>query len=131
MTTVRLARRHLVVHFVMVLVGVVALSVSGLAAAQAYPNRPVTLVVPFAVGSSTDMMTRLVAKGLSERLNAVFIVENKPGANGTIAADFVAHTITLRPGEASPTDVQLLAVVSGAATSTTVIILASVAAAAR
>ena len=90
MTTVRLARRHLVVHFVMVLVGVVALSVSGLAAAQAYPNRPVTLVVPFAVGSSTDIMTRLVAKGLSERLNAVFIVENKPGANGTIAADFVA-----------------------------------------
>lgn len=90
MTTVRLARSHLVVHFAMVLVGVAALSVSGLAAAQAYPNRPVTLVVPFAVGSSTDIMTRLVAKGLSERLNAVFIVENKPGANGTIAADFVA-----------------------------------------
>lgn len=49
-----------------------------------------TLAVPFAVGSSTDIMTRLVAKGLSERLNAVFIVDNKPGANGTIAVDFVA-----------------------------------------
>ena len=40
MTTVRLARRHLVVHFVTIFVRVAALSVSGLAAAQAYPNRP-------------------------------------------------------------------------------------------
>ncbi|CAN0400771.1 unnamed protein product, partial [Phaeothamnion confervicola] len=58
--------------------------------AQGYPNRPVTLVVPFAVGSSTDIMTRLVAKGLTERLNGTFIVDNRPGANGTIAADYVA-----------------------------------------
>ena len=81
---------RLVLHFAMLLACVAALSVPGLAEAQGYPNRPVTLVVPFAVGSSTDIMTRLVAKGLSERLNAVFIVDNKPGANGTIAADFVA-----------------------------------------
>ena len=65
----------------------------GLAQAQpgAYPNRPVTLVVPFAVGSSTDIMTRVVAKVLNERLKTNhFIVDNKPGANGVIASDFVA-----------------------------------------
>lgn len=90
MTTEHQMCRPLAVHFVKALVWVAALLVPGLAQAQGYPNRPVTLVVPFAVGSSTDIMTRLVAKGLNERLNAVFIVENKPGANGTIAADFVA-----------------------------------------
>ena len=79
-----------------------ALVVAGLAAAltfgavapaqaQAYPSRPVTLLVPFAVGSSTDIMTRLVAKGLNERLKTSnFIVDNKPGASGMIASDLVA-----------------------------------------
>lgn len=61
------------------------------AQAAAYPARTVTLLVPFAVGSSTDIMTRLVAKGLNERLKtSQFIVDNKPGANGVIASDFVA-----------------------------------------
>lgn len=68
-----------------------ALIAPGSAAAQSYPSRPVTMVVPFAVGSSTDIMTRLVAKGLNERLKTThFIVDNKPGANGTIASDYVA-----------------------------------------
>ena len=65
----------------------------GLAHAQSgpYPNRPVTLVVPFAAGSSTDIMTRVVAKVLNERLKTNhFIVDNKPGASGVIASDFVA-----------------------------------------
>lgn len=64
---------------------------SALAQTAPYPNRPVTLVVPFAVGSSTDIMTRVVAKVLNERLKTNhFIVDNKPGANGVIASDFVA-----------------------------------------
>jgi|JI10StandDraft_1071094.scaffolds.fasta_scaffold38566_5 tripartite-type tricarboxylate transporter receptor subunit TctC len=68
-----------------------ALTLSGLAGAQAYPTKNVTLLVPFAAGSSTDIMTRLVAKGLNERLKTShFIVDNKPGANGTIASDVVA-----------------------------------------
>ncbi len=59
--------------------------------AQAYPSRPVTLVVPFAVGSSTDIMTRVVAKVLNDRMQTShFIVDNKPGANGAIASVFVA-----------------------------------------
>ena len=68
-----------------------ALTLSGLAGAQAYPTKNVTLLVPFAAGSSTDIMTRLVAKGLNERLKTShFIVDNKPGANDTIASDVVA-----------------------------------------
>jgi tripartite-type tricarboxylate transporter receptor subunit TctC len=64
---------------------------SAAAHAQSYPQRTVTLVVPFAVGSSTDIMTRLVAKGLNERLKTThFIVDNKAGANGVIGSDYVA-----------------------------------------
>lgn len=83
--------RHAVARALAICTGVAALSVAGNAAAQPYPGRPVTMVVPFAVGSSTDIMTRLVAKGLNERLKTTyFIVDNKPGANGTIGSDFVA-----------------------------------------
>lgn len=71
----------------------VLLAVATVAQAQgdAYPVRPVTLLVPFAAGSSTDVMTRVVAKVLNERMNThYFMVDNKPGANGVIATDFVA-----------------------------------------
>jgi len=64
---------------------------SALAQGDTYPARPVTLLVPFAAGSSTDVMTRIVAKVLNERLKTHhFIVDNKPGANGVIATDLVA-----------------------------------------
>ena len=60
-------------------------------AADPYPNRPVSFIVPFAVGSSTDIMTRLMVKGLNERLNTTsFIVEDKPGANGMVGSGMVA-----------------------------------------
>ncbi len=59
--------------------------------AQVFPARPVSFIVPFAVGSSTDIMTRLLAKGLNERLNTSnFIVEDKPGASGIVGASYVA-----------------------------------------
>ena len=59
--------------------------------AQAFPTRPVSFIVPFAVGSSTDIMTRLLAKGLNERLNtSFFIVEDKPGASGIVGASYVS-----------------------------------------
>jgi len=90
MTKERQMRRQPTVHFFTVVMCVAAWLATGMVQAQGYPNRPVTLVVPFAAGSSTDIMTRLVAKGLTERLNGTFIVDNRPGANGTIAADYVA-----------------------------------------
>ena len=54
------------------------------AAAQTYPSRPIRLIVPFPPAGITDLSTRLVAEGLRARLNQPVIVENKPGANGTI-----------------------------------------------
>jgi tripartite-type tricarboxylate transporter receptor subunit TctC len=56
-----------------------------------WPSRPVTTLCPFAAGTSTDGLMRLVAASLTDGLGQNFIVENRPGANGNIAAGFVAH----------------------------------------
>lgn len=64
---------------------------SGLAAAQ-YPSRPVKLVVPFPPAGATDVVGRLVAAKLSERLGESVVVDNKPGAGGAIGSDLVAKS---------------------------------------
>jgi tripartite-type tricarboxylate transporter receptor subunit TctC len=56
------------------------------AQAQAWPNKPVTLVVPFPAGGSTDAIARAVGPKLQEKLGATFIVDNKAGAGGTVGA---------------------------------------------
>jgi tripartite-type tricarboxylate transporter receptor subunit TctC len=53
-------------------------------AQDTYPARPVTLIVPYAAGGSIDLVSRIVADGLNARLKQGFVVENKPGGNGTI-----------------------------------------------
>jgi tripartite-type tricarboxylate transporter receptor subunit TctC len=58
--------------------------------AQGYPSRPVKLVVPFPAGSATDQAARLVGQQLQEELKQPFVVENKPGAQGSIGATEVA-----------------------------------------
>jgi tripartite-type tricarboxylate transporter receptor subunit TctC len=64
----------------------------GLAAqAETYPSRPITLIVPFGPGSGTDVVSRLVAQHLSTALKQNIIVENRPGANGALAAAYVAR----------------------------------------
>lgn len=60
------------------------------ARASDWPVRPVTVVVPFAPGGFTDTLARLASKHLSEKLGQAFIVENRPGAGGAIAAAYVA-----------------------------------------
>ena len=59
--------------------------------AQNYPSRPVKLVVPFPAGSATDQIARVVGQQLQESLGQPFVVENKPGAQGSIAATEVAR----------------------------------------
>ena len=60
--------------------------------AQDYPSRPVKIVVPYAAGGSTDILTRIVANKLTGRVGQSFIVENRPGANGIIGSEAVARS---------------------------------------
>ncbi|HET7363112.1 MAG TPA: tripartite tricarboxylate transporter substrate-binding protein [Burkholderiales bacterium] len=62
------------------------------ALAQAYPNKPLKLVVGYPPGGSGDFTTRLAADELTKELGQAVVVENKPGAGGNIAHDFVAHS---------------------------------------
>ena len=68
-----------------VLAGCAALAVSGAAGAQPYPSKPIRLLVPLAAGSTADIVSRFAALELGKALGQSVVVENKPGAGGTIA----------------------------------------------
>jgi tripartite-type tricarboxylate transporter receptor subunit TctC len=65
---------------------------SGLTFAQAYPSKPVRLIVPFAAGGGTDLVGRTLAQRLTEALGQTVVVENRGGAGGVIGADAVAKS---------------------------------------
>ncbi|CAB3824147.1 Bug family tripartite tricarboxylate transporter substrate binding protein [Achromobacter denitrificans] len=60
-------------------------------ASAAWPDKVIRIVVPFAAGGSTDLIARKVAEGLGQRLSANVIVENRPGAGGTVGTEYVAR----------------------------------------
>ena len=66
--------------------------VAGAAWAQAYPSRPVRVVVPWPPGQATDIAARVVAQKLQESLGQPFVIDNKPGAGGSIGTDIVAKS---------------------------------------
>ncbi len=82
-------RRQLAIALVL---GAPALALSTAARAQAddYPRRQITIVVPLPAGSGTDAVARLLAQGMTNELKVPVIVDNKVGANGFIAARYVA-----------------------------------------
>ena len=85
-------RRSLFLHAFLALPALAAACVAGTARAEgAFPDRPVTFVVPYAAGGPADAFIRPLAQALSERLHVPVIVDNKPGANGNIGSSFVAH----------------------------------------
>jgi len=65
---------------------------AGAALAQAYPHRPVRVVVPWPPGQATDIAARVVAQKLQESFSQAFVIENKPGAGGAIGSDIVAKS---------------------------------------
>src|SRR5260370_22762934 len=80
------------------------LGMCAMAQAQNYPAKPIRIVIPFPPGNTTDIMTRLIAPKMSERLGQQVIVENRPGASGMLGLDAVAK---------SPADGYTLACVQG------------------
>ena len=94
------------------IIGLIGLMLSApLAVGQTYPDRPVKLLVPFTAGSSTDQVARLLSNELQHALGQPFVIENRPGALGSVAADAVAkstpdgYTLLLTTNSALATNV--------------------------
>lgn len=89
----------------------ITLAATGLAQAQNYPTKTVRLVVPLVAGGPTDLLARLIAQPLGERLGQQVIVDNRPGAGGNIGAEMVAKSppdgYTLFMGTSGPMSINV------------------------
>jgi tripartite-type tricarboxylate transporter receptor subunit TctC len=82
-------RRDFLAHFG-ALTAAAGVRASSATAAEAWPTRPITIIVPFSAGSGTDIVTRIIAQPLGIALGQNIVVDNRQGANGGIAAAYVA-----------------------------------------
>ena len=85
-TTNRISRRH----FSVALAGAASSVCAPLVAQNAWPNKPIRIIVPYTPGGFTDQMARIVQTGLQNRLQQTITVDNKPGANSIIGVDLLA-----------------------------------------
>src|SRR5262245_9131086 len=67
--------------------------------AQAYPSRPVRIIVGFPPGGPVDIVARIVGQSLSERLGQQFVIENRPGAGGNLGAEAVVRASAVGPNQ--------------------------------
>jgi tripartite-type tricarboxylate transporter receptor subunit TctC len=74
------------------LVATATLAFAGLALAQAWPAKPIKIIVPYPPGGTSDILARALSPGITAALGQPVIVENKPGATGNVGADFVAKS---------------------------------------
>ena len=79
-------------RFLSVAAAVALTAISGTAWGQAYPTHPARIVVGFPAGGPQDITARIIAQWLTDRLGQQFLVESKPGAGGTIGAEFVVNS---------------------------------------
>ena len=75
-----------------ILAAIVAVLLPLAAYSQAFPSKPIKIIVPYSPGGTTDLVARLVGQKLSERMGQPVVVDNKPGANGMIGSDLVAKS---------------------------------------
>jgi tripartite-type tricarboxylate transporter receptor subunit TctC len=75
-----------------VLVALAIITIGSTAFGQAWPNKPIRFIVPFSPGGANDLMARTAAQGASQVLGQTIVIENKPGAGGTIGSDAVAKS---------------------------------------
>jgi tripartite-type tricarboxylate transporter receptor subunit TctC len=85
--TRKTTRRHLIQALALA-----ATMASGAAMAQAWPSKPISLIVPFPAGGTTDVLARALAEKLQQSLGQPVIVESKPGAGATLGADYVVKS---------------------------------------
>jgi tripartite-type tricarboxylate transporter receptor subunit TctC len=83
--------RNLLRAFVVVGAAFFAVAANAQGNVAGYPSRPITIIVPFGPGSATDTITRIIAQHLGSAFNQSIVIENKVGANGAIAATYVAR----------------------------------------
>ena len=75
---------------VVAVAALLTLAAPGIAVAQAWPSRPIRIVVPYSPGGTTDLLARVIGQHLGEKWGQTVVVENKPGVNGMLGADLVA-----------------------------------------
>ncbi len=75
-----------------VALALVAFAFAGTVAAQAYPSKPIRIIIPFAAGGTSDILARFIGPKLTEAWGQPVIVENKAGANGNVAAEYVSRS---------------------------------------